>query len=330
MFQGINAPIYAIKVAKLSTIALIAGALCGSAIATASPSERSTNTGTWGFGLKTTVGSGKVATERRAIDSPFVKIDIQDGLTATIRRASTVNVNVSADDNLVSLIEVKVKDGVLIARIKPNSSIRTKSPLAINIETPSLESLRVQDGARANVDRVNGARAHVRVSDGASLTLAQLDASDEIDVAIADGASVTISQVTKAPLQKIRVSDGARLEVGSNEGNARAVVKLSDGARFVMRKASLVDFDLKASDGASASIAGSARTQVYLLEDGASLDARECAGERASVLASDASSVTLGKVAKLEVALNDGARVRHAGDAEVVIKRGKRSQVSSY
>ena len=330
MYQGISASTCVTNAAKLSAIALLAGALGASTMSSAATSEGTKSIGAWGFGLKTIVGSGKIATERRTIDTPFVKVDIQDGLNATIRRAPTVNVSVSADDNLLSLIEVKVKDGVLVARIKPNSSLRTKSTLAVNIETPTLESLRVQDGARANVDRVNGARAAVRVSDGASLALTQLDATDEIDVAIADGASATISQVTNAPLQKIRVSDGARLEVANNEGNARAIAKLSDGARLIMRKASFADFDLKASDGASASIAGRARTQVYLLADGASLDARECAGEHVSVLASDASSATLGKVAKIEVALQDGARIRHAGDAEVIIKRGKRSQVSSY
>jgi hypothetical protein len=330
MEQGISTSSYAANLVKLSGVALVACALFGGVASSASNGERTTNISTWGFGLKTIVGSGKLATERRTIDQPFSKIDIQDGLSATIRRASVVNLSVSADDNLISLIEVKVKDGVLIARIKPNSSLRTKSPMAVVIETPSLESLRVQDGATANVDRISGSKATLRVSDGANVTLAQLDATDELDVAVADGANVAIGQIAKAPLQKIRLSDGARLEVGSNDGNARAVATLSDGARLVMRKAALTDLDLKASDGASATISGSARTQVYLLQDGASLDARDCAGNQASVLASDASSVTLGKLAKIEVALNDGARVRHAGEAEVTIKRGKRSQVSSY
>ncbi|TAG78596.1 MAG: hypothetical protein EAZ24_03700 [Burkholderiales bacterium] len=330
MSQVTNVSSYVKNFAKLSATAIIATAFFGNSNSVANTGERTKNVSTWGFGLKTVVGSGKLASERRAVELPFSKIDIQDGLSATIRRAGAVNVSISADDNLISLVEVKVKDGVLIARIKPNSSLRTKNPMQLTIDTPTLESLRVQDGARATVDRISGAKATLRVSDGASVTLAQLEATDEIDIAIADGANVTITQVSKAPIQKIRLSDGARLEVGSNEANARAVATLSDGARLVLRKAAFADFDLKASDGASATIAGSARTQVYLLQDGASLDARECTGEQASVLASDASSVTLGKLAKIEVALQDGARVRHAGEAEVTIKRGRRSQVSSY
>ncbi len=298
-------------------------------VATCMPVHADTTreTRVWGFGLKTIVGSGKPATETRSVGA-FDRLSLQDGVTATVRRGGAQNIAITADDNIVALIETKLQGTTLVVRVRPNTSMRTKSPIAVAIDYTKLEHLKVSDGVRAEVDTLTGPAVSVKVADGASLALAGIEAQS-VEVSVADGASARIKSISRAEQHKYIVSDGARLDIDSTNGG-RASVSVSDGARFSVRGLNASEVDLKVSDGAKAKLAGNAVSQIYAASDGAFIDARELKGASVSARIADASSLDAGHVERLDVQVQDGGSVRYEGQPSINVKRSAGSSVRPY
>jgi hypothetical protein len=281
----------------------------------------------FGIGLKTTVGSGKLATESRNVAS-FDRIELRDGLQATLRQGSAPALSITADDNIVPFVETKSNGNTLIVGIKSNSNLRTKSPIAVAVTYTKLERLLVQDGVRADVDTLTAPAVFVKVSDGASLELKGIAAA-EAEVTVSDGATARVGEVTKAERQRYRVSDGARLTLDS-ASNGRANVVVKDGARFAARALNASHLDVAVSDGSSAQLVGNATEQTYKLSDGASLDARDLRGASASAKVSDSGSLDLGSLQKLDLQVGDGGSVRYSGDPQLTVKKSDGGSVRRY
>lgn len=94
--------------------------------------------------LARTVGSGTVATESRSVGE-FQAIAQQGGIDITVRQGAATAVQVSADDNLLPLLETLVEDGrngpTLVVRFKRGERITTRSKVAVEIVTPKLVAL---------------------------------------------------------------------------------------------------------------------------------------------------------------------------------------------
>jgi hypothetical protein len=314
---------------ELARSALVVCFAAVSIIGTCVPvqAETARETRVWGFGLKTIVGSGKSATETRTVGA-FDRLSLQDGVTATVRRGATQNIAITADDNIVPLVETKLQGTTLIVRVRPNTSMRTKSPIAVAIDYTKLDHLKVTDGVSAEVDTLAAPSVSVKVSDGASLVLAGIEAQS-VDVSVADGASARIKSIARTEQHKYKVSDGARLDIDSTNGG-RATVSVSDGARFNARGLNASEVDLKVSDGAKAKLAGSAVSQIYAASDGAFIDARELKGSSVNARIADASSLNAGLVERLDLQVQDGGSVRYEGQPSINVKRSAGSSVRPY
>jgi Putative auto-transporter adhesin, head GIN domain len=281
----------------------------------------------FGIGIKTTVGSGNVVTEARNI-AAFERVEISDGITATLRQASAPALRVSADDNIVPLVETKLNGTTLLVRMRPNTSLRTKSTIAVAIDYVKIDHLKVQDGARADTDLLTAASMSVKVSDGASAQIKGIAATD-VEVSVKDGASARIGEITRAERQSYRVADGARLSIDTANGG-RSTVVVKDGARLTARGLSASSMNVTMSDGASAQLVGSAADQTYKLNDGASLDARDLRGTTAFARVVDASSLELGVLQKLDLTVEDGGSVRYTGEPTMTVKKGDGGSVRKY
>jgi Putative auto-transporter adhesin, head GIN domain len=258
-------PIVSFTSTALARSALVVAML---SLATASQSESR-----WiSIGPKTIVGSGNVVAVPRDVGK-FDRIEIGDGMVATLRQANAQKIVVTADDNIAPLVETQLNGTTLRIRIKPNSNLRTKTPVALAIDFAALDYLHVMDGARADLDMAKAARFSAKASDGANLQIANIESGD-VDIGVSDGANARIANVRKAEQASYRVSDGARLTIDASNG-AQTRVKVEDGASFTSRGINATMIELSMSDGASAKLAGSATEQRFTLSDSASLDARD-------------------------------------------------------
>jgi Putative auto-transporter adhesin, head GIN domain len=280
-----------------------------------------------GIGSKTIVGSGNLVTVPRDVGK-FDRVEIGDVLVATLRQANAQKVVVTTDDNIAPLIELQLNATTLRIRVKPNSNLHTKNPVAIAIDFATLDHLHVMDGARADLDVVKAARFSAKASDGSNLQIAAIE-SGELDIGVSDGANARVAVVRKAEQASYRVSDGARLTVDASNG-AQTRIKVGDGASFTSRGISAALIEVSMSDGASAKLGGNATEQRFTLSDSASLDARDLRGSNAVAKVTDGASLELGALQKLDLKAHDGGSIRYGGEPAIHALKSDGGSIRKY
>jgi Putative auto-transporter adhesin, head GIN domain len=280
-----------------------------------------------GFGSKTVVGSGNVITVPREIGK-FDRVEVGDGIRATLRQSGSQKLVVTADDNVAPLVEMQLNATTLRVRIKPNTNLRTKTPVAVAIDFTELDQLHVRDGARAELDVAKAARFVAKASDGSDLQIANIESGD-VEIVVSDGANARVSSVRKAELLSYRLSDGARLTVDTSNG-AQTKLKLQDGSSFTSRGINATLLEVAMSDGASAKLSGNATEQRFTLNDGASLDARDLRGSNAIAKVVDASSLELGVLQKLDLKVQDGGSIRYTGEPAIHALKSDGGSIRKY
>ncbi len=306
-------------------VALVAAAAASALSFTTTAASAETRI--FGFSLKTVVGSGKPATEQRTITA-FDRIEISDGIQATLRRASSPSVTVTADDNIAPLVDTRTNGSTLIIGMRKGSNVRTKSAISVAVGYTNLDRIVVQDGVRADVDALTASAMYVKVSDGAALDVKSITAQD-VEVNVSDGASARIGEISKVERHRYRVADGARLTLEGAVGG-RAIIVVKDGARLAARGMNVSNVDVSISDGASAQLVGSSTDQTFKLSDGASVDARDLRGMTVVARVTDASSLELGVVQKIDLQVSDGGSVRYTGEPQMMVKKGDGGSVRKY
>jgi Putative auto-transporter adhesin, head GIN domain len=280
-----------------------------------------------GFGSKTIVGSGNLITASREVGK-FDRVEISDGIRATLRQSGSQKLVVTADDNVAPLVEMQLNATTLRVRIKPNTNLRTKNPIAVAIDFTVLDHLHVMDGARADLDVAKAARFVAKASDGADLQIASIESSD-VEIVVNDGANARVSNVRKAEQLSYRLSDGARLTVDTSNG-VQTKLRLQDGSSFTSRGINATMLEVTMSDGASAKLAGNATEQRFTLNDGASLDARDLRGTDAIAKVVDASSLELGVLQKLDLKVQDGGSIRYTGEPAIHALKSDGGSIRKY
>lgn len=266
---------------------------------------------TWG---KVVQGSGRTVETQRTV-ATFDRVKVEDGLQVVLRQGAAQKVTVRADDNIEPLIETQVDGATLLVRTKPDSSISTRNPMLVTIDYVQLNALSINDGVKAELDAVKGAKFEARASDGSNLRLGDVTVAD-FEIKVKDGSRAAVGNVRASSVQRFSVADGASLTVDSVTGD-RAMLSVADGASATMRAMDVKSFEASVADGASADVAGVAVQQNYSLADAASLDAQKLRGTSARARASDGSSLRLGQLLTLDVDANDGSTVRYTGDPTI-------------
>jgi hypothetical protein len=100
-------------------------------------------------------GSGKVIDDKRAI-GPFTRLRLDSAITVNARPAGAPGVTVHADDNIAPLILTTVEGDTLVVKIKPNTGIRTDSPLIVNVDFTKLTQADLRGSGDLNVTALKG------------------------------------------------------------------------------------------------------------------------------------------------------------------------------
>lgn len=101
------------------------------------------------------VGSGKMVEDKRAIGS-FSKLRLDSAITVHARPAGTPGVSVRADDNIAALIMTQVEGDTLVVKVKPNTSIRTESPLVVTVDFTKLTQADLRGSGDLHLNALKG------------------------------------------------------------------------------------------------------------------------------------------------------------------------------
>ncbi len=115
-------------------------------------------------------GDRNVVTERRNIDSDFVKIDASQGMEVYLTMGDKVSLSVEADENLHDLIITEVKDGTLHIHTKKN--IWSSKSRKVYVTASSINEISVSSGAEViSENTINSDDLKIRATSGSDVRL---------------------------------------------------------------------------------------------------------------------------------------------------------------
>ncbi len=124
-------------------------------------------------GNDTTVhGSGTAATEARAV-GPFATVSRSGSMTLEVTVGPAASVEVTADDNLLTLVRTEVQGDTLV--VDSRGSISPRTPIVVRVTTPTLDALITNGSGDATLTGVSGDRLALTSSGSGSI-----DASVEV------------------------------------------------------------------------------------------------------------------------------------------------------
>jgi len=147
----------------------------------AGTSAHARDDGSWSerFGLGQVKGSGKIATERRAA-SDFRAVHLAGAMKVVIRQSGKEAVEVSADDNLLPMIETKVVtlDGVPTLEIgtKKGASYTTRNRMVVTVDVIDLKSVAISGSGDVVADGIKTGELKLKITGSGDARMNQLDA----------------------------------------------------------------------------------------------------------------------------------------------------------
>ena len=115
-------------------------------------------------------GSGVVQTEHRDATG-FTEIRLSGSGQVDVRHGDADSVTVEAEDNILPLLETRVRDGRLTLGTKPNVSINPTRPIRYHVTVKRLTAIGVSGSGRFVVEGLDTSRLTADISGSGSATL---------------------------------------------------------------------------------------------------------------------------------------------------------------
>lgn len=142
--------------------------------------------------MAATIGSGKAGSETRTI-SGFQAISLRGAIDLVVRQGGSESVQVSADDNLLPLVQTLVEGSgdkrTLRIQIKPGESVQTKNPVVVTVEVQKLSALASSGSGDITVEALKTPALALSVSGSSDAKLIRLDA-EQLSISIAGSGDV--------------------------------------------------------------------------------------------------------------------------------------------
>jgi hypothetical protein len=177
------------------------------------------------------IGSGTTATEERSVKS-FIALKVSGGIEVELTQSDTESLVITADDNVLPLIESVVSDGVLRIRLK--ESVRNAGTMKALVSFRKLESIDISGAVKLkgtnpmtfqNIDLessgaseirldINATSIKAKISGASSLSVRGKSAHSRVD---ASGASRVYASDMETQTTSIDASGASIIEVWATE-----------------------------------------------------------------------------------------------------------------
>jgi len=144
------------------------------------------------LGQAATTGSGRAASETRSLPA-FEAIALAGSIDLRVRQGATQAVEVSADDNLLPLLETMIestsKGATLSVRWKRGESISTRARVTVDVVVPQLRSLAAAGAGDIRVEGFDTPALQISLAGSGDVRLLRLS-TEELAVGISGSGSV--------------------------------------------------------------------------------------------------------------------------------------------
>src|SRR5579864_2040306 len=119
-------------------------------------------------------GSGKPRTEERSIGD-VTEVTTSGGGTVEITCGDKPSVSVSADDNILPLLEIKTNNGKLTFETKFGFEINPVTPITYVVTIPKLKKLTVSETGNVKAASLKGDALTIKLSGAGSVSMKDID-----------------------------------------------------------------------------------------------------------------------------------------------------------
>lgn len=193
-----------------------------------------------------TTGSGREQTETRAVDA-FEAIAVAGSIQLQVRQAAQPSLTVSADDNVLPMVETVVEHGrhgaTLRVRLQRGAVVSTRTPIKVLVEVVDLKAIAAAGSGAVTVGALRTPGLHLSVAGSADVRIDAL-ATEQLELRIAGSGNVVASG--RARQLKLAIS-------GSGDADLAALV--ADDVKVSV--AGSGDAQVTADKSLSVSVAGS-------------------------------------------------------------------------
>ncbi len=135
----------------------------------------------WAWAMERVVGSGRTATESRNTGD-FQSIALRGSIDAVVRQGPATGVTVTADDNLLPLLETVVEQGSsgaqLVVRWKSGVNLSTRSKSQVQVVTPRLTAVASSGSGDVRIESFSTPELRLALSGSGDAALAALKTED--------------------------------------------------------------------------------------------------------------------------------------------------------
>jgi hypothetical protein len=263
----------------LAIVASVAAAsVTGLAIAGETTSTKKTSTWSWSFGTTNfgsnqVKGSGVVKEESRAVAN-FAQLSVGVPAVITVSQGSTESLTISADDNLLPLIDTRVVNGELVIAADNQRGFSTKHPIKIRLSVKNLNVVKINGSGDVLGDEIKGEKFEVAINGSgdvhfksvvAPVFMVAIRGSGDVSVNSVDANSIETSVVGSGDIklatvlaQKVNISVRGSGDVQLAGRSDKVVVEIAGSGDVNTR-------DLVARD-VSVKIAASGDARVHATE----------------------------------------------------------------
>ncbi|MCI0701212.1 MAG: DUF2807 domain-containing protein [Planctomycetia bacterium] len=161
----------------------------------------------WTVFRPTVEGSGVPATEERAIGD-VTEVVVSGVGDLTVVQGEYPSLRVTADDNILPLLDAKTSGSKLTFRTTSQYSVRPKTKITYTLTVPRLEAITISGAGNVKTDQFKSEKLAVKLSGAGNANLSNLDCKT-LSVSLSGAGTATISG--KAEKATLRLSGAGKL-----------------------------------------------------------------------------------------------------------------------
>jgi len=271
-------------------------------------------------------GTGSVQTESRDITG-FTAVNNTGSFEVYVTQGDSFSLTVSAQENLLPIIETTVSGSTLNIKTQDNVCYRSSLPVIIEITMPDIEQLSLSGSGTLAVEHVSGESIEISLSGSGKI---YADTIVTPDLLLVNSASGKIySDLVDSPDAAFYLAGSGSIELEKLMGWNFSVNHSASGTVKVLNTGA-EKVNLNLSGSGRIEIAGEATEGHYINSASGKIDALDLLVEDCTATASGSGGILLYATATLEANVYGSGSILYLGDPDISYYRTGSGELRRY
>jgi hypothetical protein len=196
------------------------------------------------FSCHKVTGDGPVVAETRSV-SGFNGLDLRVGATVYYTQSPDIKVEVSAQQNILDVLQTYVSGNKLVVKYKDNVRVTSDELIRVNISAPDINSLQLSGSGNLYVNTpIATGSLDLEISGSGDVILTELNTA-YLDANISGSGSIRISSGTTTE-EKLKISGSGSLEL-ENLGASRVTTNTSGSGTIKVTASQVLNVTISGS-----------------------------------------------------------------------------------